>query len=50
MKSSHLFEDRGTESISESSVKDLSNDMTCRAGQYLNTLYLNTVFKYIYCI
>ena len=21
-----------------------------RAGQYLNTLYLNTVFKYIYCI
>ena len=22
----------------------------CRAGQYLNTLYLNTVFKYIYCI
>ena len=23
---------------------------TNRAGQYLNTLYLNTVFKYIYCI
>ena len=23
---------------------------THRAGQYLNTLYLNTVFKYIYCI
>ena len=23
---------------------------TGRAGQYLNTLYLNTVFKYIYCI
>ena len=22
----------------------------CRAGQYLNTLYLNTVFKSIYCI
>ena len=21
-----------------------------RAGQYLNNLYLNTVFKYIYCI
>ena len=21
-----------------------------KAGQYLNTLYLNTVFKYIYCI
>ena len=21
-----------------------------RAGQYLNRLYLNTVFKYIYCI
>ena len=24
--------------------------MMVRAGQYLNTLYLNTVFKYIYCI
>ena len=24
--------------------------LTSRAGQYLNTLYLNTVFKYIYCI
>ena len=27
------------------SLKDI-----VRAGQYLNTLYLNTVFKYIYCI
>ena len=24
--------------------------MLARAGQYLNTLYLNTEFKYIYCI
>ena len=24
--------------------------LTNTAGQYLNTLYLNTVFKYIYCI
>ena len=24
--------------------------LVSRAGQYLNTLYLNTVFKYIYCI
>ena len=26
------------------------NHEVARAGQYLNTLYLNTVFKYIYCI
>ena len=31
-------------------VPEYSNHFVCRAGQYLNTLYLNTVFKYIYCI
>ena len=29
---------------------DFSCYRVARAGQYLNTLYLNTVFKYIYCI
>ena len=27
-----------------------NSELVGRAGQYLNTLYLNTVFKYIYCI
>ena len=31
-------------------IRVVQEDKECRAGQYLNTLYLNTVFKYIYCI
>ena len=30
--------------------RNISMVISDRAGQYLNTLYLNTVFKYIYCI
>ena len=33
--------------VHELKLKDIGN---IRAGQYLNTLYLNTAFKYIYCI
>ena len=43
--SSYKFNRLGFASVRFTSLYHLP-----RAGQYLNTLYLNTVFKYIYCI
>ena len=40
----------GVSSLLQHAFKDEGRGVGGRAGQYLNTLYLNTVFKYIYCI